>query len=450
MAVNYDDLFENVGELVQRINDFEDLYAALDTDFSEIESDLQANGRSDVLSGIYQQFEGFKTNINQWIDTLKGKTTEVLTNRTSILVELPGLLGASDINSVLVELYRDMVANSETIDASTVTIGSVTASTANVAPGSLLTTKVLDGFNAPHPGFIVNRLYNGINSELAGVSDTLTIICTVDSESGGATEGQETFQYGGKVAPPNRYHWNSYGSGSGGQISTVQAGGILSNMEFETFTSTNTPSSWDIDGSAVAGTHIFVETSSVHRGDSALKLTGNATITSIQISQTLAANAVQPLRRYLVGFWVLGNASISAGTLTIQFEGTGYTAASSEKIVLNAAALAALTSYTWESFWINMPAEIPDDMELVIKWTGTPSAHSVRIDGGGMGPATYFDGVGFALYAGADKFIRGDRFVFAVTNNNAGTFQEAFRRLYGMQMPSDTGGTETTLDSLAE
>ncbi len=447
MAVNYTDLFENIGEYVQRINDYKALYSDLDTDFSEISSELQGNSRFEVLSGQYEQFQGFKSQVLGWINSMKSKVQELLLNRSSILEQL-SLGGNVSLQTVLLELYRDMNGTQD-IDANTVTVGSVTATKVNANAGTVLAGKVLDGVTQPHPGYIANPLYNGVDSELAGTSDTLVLTCVTDSETDRVTEGQENFQYGGKPSISDPYHWNNYGSGSGGTLTSVQGSRLMTNMDFELFSS-NTPTGWTVS-TGTPGTHIFQESTGadVYHEDYALRLTGNASLAAINLYQSVTAGTFTPKKRYLFACYVKGNASISSGTLTIQFEGTGYTAASSEKITMNAAALAAQTSYGLEYFYINMPADIPEDFKLVIKWTGTPSAHSVRIDWAGIGPVTYFNGIHFAVVAGTDKFLRGDRFSFDVTNDEAGVFQTAFRKMFGFQFPSDTGGTETIADTYA-
>lgn len=444
MAVDYTNLFENIGEYVQRVNDFIALYAALDTDLSEIESELQSNGRYDILSGQYEKFLGFKQQVLSWASDMRSKVVEILTHRTTVLAQL-NLAGNSDLSAVLKELHRAMVDDEESIEACEVTIGAVVEDKENTNAGSVLTSKVLDGYSAPHTSYPANPHYANVDSELSGTSDTIVITCINDSETDSATEGHEKFTYGGKPAQGNAFDWYDYGSGTGSSIQPLQASTIFTNCEFEDFTS-NAPTGWDIDA-GVAGTHIFEETVNVQRGDSALKFTGDAALASIKISQTMTDRALVPLRRYIVGFWVEGHADITDGTLTIQFEGTGYTAASGEKIEMDDAALAAATAYTFKHFWITMPAEIPDDFELVIKWTGTPSAHSIYVDGGGVAPAVYYNGIAFAIYAGSEKFLREDRFTFTVTNDNNGVFQTFFRKAFGVQLPSS--GAPTQADTLA-
>lgn len=432
MAINYAQLFGDTGEFVQRVNDFYALYAALDTDFSEIEADLDSSGRQDVLTGIYDIFEQYKGNVLGWIGLMIDKTSQRITNRDSVLDELR--LEATDAKTVLIELWRDMVANAQTIERSSVTIGAVSEDKTNTNAGSVLIDKVLDGVSEPHNSYPANWYYNGENSELAG-AETVYVQCILDSESDGLTEGAEQFRIDGTVLQPSPYHWNAFGSGPGPTFTTLQGASLMSNFEFEDFTS-NVPDSWTLD-SGTAGTHVSQDTVTIHRGSSALELTGDAAQANIQISQVVPAGVLQPRKRYLVGFWVKGHASISAGTLTIQFEGTGYAAAASEKVEMNAAALAAIPNFTFKYFYINWPTEPSDDMELVIKWTGTPSAHSVFIDGGGIAAPVWHNGLNFIAYAGSEKFLRQDRFSSAITNDEAGVFQKFFRLAYGIQLPSD-------------
>ena len=448
MAINYTTLFTNVGEFVQRINDFTALYAVLDTDLSEIEGDL-ISGREDVYSGLPEVFSGFKSQVNGWVGEMIFRSTSLITHREDVIDEL-ALGGITSVQGVLVEIYRVMVDDSQDINASVITIGSISEDKANASAGSALVNNVLDGYNRPGINQIENREYNGIISQLAD-NDTMTLTCISDSETDGATEGQELFQWTGKPRQSGGlYHWEDFGSGSGPNVTVLNGAGIVTNGEFENFT-TNTPDSWTIDTGS-AGATIFEDTDSadVHRGGSSLRFLGNASLPAHQISQTISANVLTPRRRYCLCAWVKGNAAATAGTLTIQFEGTDYTATSSERIQMNSGDLAAQTSYGIETFYINIPDEIPTDFELVIKWTGTPSAHDIHIDGLVFGPVNYFNGVNAVLYAGASKFLRGDRFTFTTVNNDDGTFQKFFRKAYGVQMPSQIGGTETQADTLAE
>jgi hypothetical protein len=59
----------------------------------------------------------------------------------------------------------------------------------------------------------------------------------------------------------------------------------------------------------------------------------------------------------------------------------------------------------------------------------------------------YHGGVAAAVVPGSSRFAAGDRFTFTVSNDAAGVFQEAFRKNYGVQLPSS--GAPTIADALA-
>lgn len=440
MTVNYTDLFENVGEYVERVNEFVTVMTNIGSGYLELAVDLETNGRFDVLEGEFTRFESFKADVLGWINQMKARVQVVLTHKATVLDEL---MYGNDTTfpSVIAALFTDMVTNTQSIAANTVTLGSVTMS--GSGSGLVIVSKVLDGFNPPSDGYPVVPGYNGIDSQLA-LTDDMALTCLSDSETSGLIEGNEQFQWAGRPSSGDNYSWLTFGTGSGPTIGTIQASTIMVNMGFDAF-NTNVPSGWVLN-LGTAGTHVREESGANAMKGSALRLTGNATIAEVNISQAVGTS-FSPNRRYMVGFWIKSDGSISAGNLTIQFEGTDYTAGVSEKIDLDATALAALTDYEWQYFWINMPEEIPDDMELVIKLDGTPSANDVFIDYGGAKEATYFNGHCAVVVAGEDKFLIGDRAEYTVSNNYAGVFQTAFTKLYGFQLPSS--GSPTQADSLA-
>ena len=448
MALSYTNLFGIVGEHVERVNEFRSIYTTLDTGESETEADYTTAARNDLLAAIPPAFLNFKTQVLSWISSVNSLATVALTDRNLVLKELP-VGGSTDIQTILRALHSQMIVDVQTINASLVTIGAVTKVTANANAGTALTSKVLDGYNPPMSGASANVVYAGLNSELS-YNDTVTLKCISDSEAGngGTAVGSEVFQWVGLPVPTyGQFGWESTGSGTRGSIVVLNSFGYFANQDFETFTS-NAPGSWTID-SGTAGTHIFQESSSHYRGSSALKFTGDGATATIKISQNPASGQrFQPRQRYALACHVKGEAGTAAGTLTIQFEGTGYTASSSEKIEMNAAALAAQTAWDRENFFINMPAEVPDDMEIVIKVTGTlTTAKSVWIDNLAFGPATYENGVNVVIHAGSAKFLAGDTLTFSITNNDAGVFQTWFRKAFLVQLASS--GAPTISDSLA-
>lgn len=445
MAVNYANVFSVAGEFLQRINEYRALFSAIDTDLAEIRADLVTAGREDLGDGLQDQFDGYKLALVGWCEALTANMVEMFTHQDAVLEQLG--LNTTDIQTVLAEMFRDMVDNSQTINNSIVVIGSVVEDKANANAGVILTDNKLDGYSTPRTGFQPNREYNLLETEILPTLDTIRITCDRDNPSDNVTEGSEEFTISGNPEPPSGFHWQDEGTGPGESLTCLNGAGIISNGEMESFTS-NVPDNWTVE-TGTAGTHILEETSAIHRGSSSLELAGNASLAEIKLSQALTAGSVNPLRRYCVAAWVRGNASLTQGSLIIQFEDGNDTLVgqADSKIDLDQSELAAQTTFGLEYFYVNFPAELPDTLKLAIRFNGTPSSHNVFVDGVAFGPVTYHGGMNVVAIAGSQKFLRGDRFTFTLTNNNNGVFQTMFRRAFKVQMPSD--GSPTIADSYA-
>jgi len=435
MAITYADVFALIGEWVERSNEFKSLYTTIDGYQNEVMGDYSSQSQWTLAASIPDRFKGFKDGVRGWINIVNAEAFKVLTDNSLVVSQLP-IGGSTDLDQIMTALWKAMIDDTATIKRSTVSLGSVTNTTSGSYSGQLLVSKVLDGFNAPGTGLKKNRLYSGVDSEVS-CDDSVTVKCIQDSEmSSGVQEGGEQWiAYGSPKV--GWFDYGTEGSGMNRGLTTLTAGTSqwLINPDFES-NSGNTPTSWTVDAGTV-GTHIFTGTSTdAYRGSNALKITGDGSTATLGISQSVQAS-VDPRRRYLLAAWVKGQSSTAAGTLTIKFTGTGYTASSTEKIELDQTALSAATSYGLQYFWINFPAEIPSDLKLVITVTGTlTNAKSICIDGITFGPAVYENGVAMAIVAGSTKFLVGDQSTFTVTNNDAGVFQSWFRAATGYQLPS--------------
>jgi hypothetical protein len=445
MAVNYTNLFNGIGEHIQRVNDFRGYYSDLDTDLSQIATDMNSIGRLDVHSGTEELFLGYKAALLGWIQGMRGKIDLLLTHRTTILEEL-AVGSSADVQTVLFNLIRDMNDNTVTVNRSTVTLGSVTTDCQNSSIGTVLTGKVMDRVSAPVSGGRANPEYKGVDCELAVASETMVFTCTQDGETG-ASSGGELWSWLGEPTSRDPFSYENRGSGTGPSLRTLNAETYLSNLDFEDFTA-SAPDDWTI-ATGAAGSTIDDETgaSNIYGGSTGLKLLGNASIASIEITQALPVSRLLPGKRYCFAIWVKGNASISAGTLTIILKGTGYTAGSTEKIEMNQAALAAQTSFDIEYFFVTMPDVIPDDLYLSIALAGTPSAHAIYLDTGAFGPVVYHGGVHACIVAGKNAFLKNDRLRVTNTNNESGVVQTYFGKAYKVQLPSS--GSSSINDNVA-
>lgn len=445
MAISYANLFAILGKQVKLANTVTALYSGLQTQESAMIalSAFSGTDYEDQLTNVSPTFDAVRSGLLGAVSGIPARMQEILLDREGVITQL-SLGDDSDFDTVIGRIMLDMIANSESIEDSSVTVGSVTKSTTNTNAGKLYVSKVLDQYNSPTGTGTPFRAYYGVNSELA-VDETIVVRCITDDDTVDGEGGSETWSVTGY--PPSNdiaFGWEPEGSGTGPTLTTLSsASGLATNGSFDSFT-TNAPDGWTIVA-GTAGTHIFEETSTKYLGTAALRLRGDASLAAITLNQNISVDAG---RMYCLGAYIQGNGSISAGTLTISFAGTGYTAGSTEKIELNQAALAALTSYAHYNCFVLIPRDIPSDFRLTISLSGTPSAHNLYVDEVVLSPVIYHAGVALAgPYQGSEKFLVEDKHTFTLANNDAGVFQTAFRRFLGIQLPSSTSATRA--DALA-
>jgi hypothetical protein len=460
MAISYTYLFDSIRQYIMLVNAL-DGWTEVYTDAEEaIEAELATAGRFDEISGVPEAFVQRRDTLVSTIQTLGSEISNLLANKGLCRGFLP-ITNTTSPSTILPALFNKMIADTQTLVAGSVTVGSVTPNGANNGDATLLVDGILDGASTPLSGGMSIKDYAldatgkwpgtsgyaGRGSELSA-ADSYTVICNRDSQTDRATEGSESFAILGSDAARQAYDWRGDGAGSG-SVNMANGSNKLANGEFEiwtTDTGVDTLSSWTYGAGAVAsatvGT-IFKETSSVQRGLYALQIKGLTATAAIGLSQ--AQTNLTPLKRYLVACWVkTSGAGVAAGTLTIKFTGTGYTAGTTESISLNYTTLASLTSYTLKSFWVNMPESIPSDMALSILVTSSLSnGEKIYIDGMVLAEGQWFNGLCWGMVAGAYPAIRDDSYTFAVTTTEGGV-QSFFRRYYKMQLPSLTAASTIT------
>jgi hypothetical protein len=263
------------------------------------------------------------------------------------------------VQSILYDLYDAMAIDSKVVRSNVITLGSVTAAATNSGTDSTIYVSKMDIW--------------GHDNEVIQTDDVL-FVCVKDVPNNGVTAGKEVFAWTSAVhgAGPLLYMPYNEGGDAQGQNRIV-------NGDFEDFTVANTPDSWDIDLGVVA-TNIFKSTDKF-RGTNCLKLSGDGATATIKISQSMTAwsnyssSKLEPKGMYCLTARIktVGAGGGDAGTLTIQCEGTAYSAGATEKITfaLNAG---APTVYTLYKYTVQLPKTIPTDFELVISITGTCTA----------------------------------------------------------------------------
>ena len=449
MAIDYQELFASVGKLTKYFNSFATTSQALPAAIAAIEVAFQAEDKLDVTTGLNPG------NLTAWQSEYAGRRSSLATmakkrfNEPDLADEL--LSPSTDLTAVMPRFVQQMITDSQSINASSAAIGSVTAAGTNVGTMTILATLLLDRGTSPGSRqgttYTADANYGNVTSELP-VAETMAWRVTADSYSNGKAEGAETITWTGDVPDAQFGTATQEGSGTIGQFDAIHASTsrYLTNADLETWSVTDTPDNWTIDAGAVTTNIVQASGSNKSHGTYGLKFLASGGA-SIQVSQAFTTAKVKPGKRYAVTFWMKADAAILAGTFTAQFEGTGYTAGAAEKVSIAFGDMP--TSWTLKNFFVLMPAVVPSDFKFVIKWSGTPtSGKATYLDDFGMGEVQYGGGLGVVAVRGQTPAVINDRFTAAISNSE-GVFQRFFRRVFGLQLPSNVSAAETISDSLA-
>lgn len=439
MALNYADLLGDVGKLIKEFDAFRVTAEALPARKIAVQNQFDSDDQLGAIEGIDGIYEDYRDSYAARRGQLQRWAVERLLDQTTVLDEI-GAANA-DLNTVLGLLILQMGVDAQSINSSVVAIGGITPS--GTGNGSLLITTTLDGLSSPADIYLSQIAYAGLPSELAFPSEDMLVICTQDSYSGNLAEGNEVFQWTGQIKQ-SQFTTRPEGSGFISSLTGIHNSNsqMLKNADFENFGVANTPDSWTIDAGA-AGTEVFQDTTATnfYHGVSGLKFVGTAAA-AIQVSQAVS---LTPYRGYVFSLRIKADAGVAAGTFTAEFEGTGYAASATEKIVIAFGALP--TAWTLKTFVIIGPAIPPSDMKLVLKWTGTPTAtKKLWLDDLALGTIVYGGGIGAAMIRGSTPWLFNDRRAFAITNTE-GVVQRFSRSALGVQLRSSV--TPTIADTVA-
>lgn len=452
MAINYTNLFTDIGKNVKAVNQFHDSarstppsVPSYDDLLLEIQTRYEGQLLQRLIEGLESTYNGYRDTSSSWASQQSDRVQQRLLDRDTVVNELAGA-DVGDIDRTIREIFRDMLAQSETIQDSSVIVGSPTPDGTNVGNGTINTTDILDGVTPPSPGFGSFLLYKNEESSLVVPSELMTLTCIADEDTTGTPEGHEIFLWEGQPATNGIFGWKTEGSGVSLQISTAQAAETLANRDFESWNGANVPNNWAIE-SGVAGTEIIQETADidVHRGTSALKLVGTGVnVRLIQELPSEAGSFLVPNQQMYYAVYVKA-AGVTDGKLTIRMESPsgGYTAPASEEIVLNTAALGALSTYTNQTFFLMLNSSLPEDLRWVIRYEADVASGpdgEVWIDSMGLTPLAYANGIGLAISAGSSSFVVNDRFTIQI-DNTEGMFQQFFRRRFQFQLPQSISPT---------
>jgi hypothetical protein len=428
MAIDYANLSAQLGEMYDAIAEMETFGATLEARRVSMLAAMNVSDTSDMLGDVNQLFTNAKNSVNGMLSSVVSLVKKRIVHKESILKELPSLTSTNQ-NTVVYELIDDMIANSETIKKSTLTISAITKTTANVGTGDLIVTKKLPGNEAPGQGMyahmgVISQSTSGVDSQLT-LTDSFVVTVQNDSQSSGG--GNETFVVTSLPAMSSPFNVNGGGNQGTKYLTPVKQRSIISNF-FSSFSS-GVPVGW----TALDAADYAEETSTVmFAGTSCLRIVSAGTL-SYDFSNQVQAGQVLSLSMY-----VRRHAS-ETGSLNIRV----YV---NSTLVVNQNITSGATS---SSAWTLFNYDVPVTKEVgtcYIEIISASITNAYYIDNGALSPFTYHAGLGFAVTRGTGIFVKGDDFRFTTTNNNAGKLQRLFARVFGYQPPTVTAGSETISD----
>lgn len=364
------------------------------------------------------------------------------------------LADPTDVTANITEVIRQMTAASATVKRSTVSASSA-AGSSNYGNGTVV-------LSTTRP--------DGTGKELC-FAETATLTCTIDSQTGGASVGSETFQYKGDAAVTSEFSelWPA-GSGQTATVSVIDsltqgtesAGNLLSNSSWETTTSATVFPGW----TTAIGT-VTSDATVYYRGTKSITFVGDAASTALltglyqpfgAASNTAGTtNTLKPLTAYAVIIRHKVNTAPAAGVLRVELV-DGSNAITTDAAGTNnrlSVTLSGLTS-SWSTSTVvfRTPRVLPTESRLYIHLsTALSTGTTLYIDDVAMVEMTqlYEGGPLISMFAGSTKFIVDDTFTLTVTNDRGGStyggdFQTMFDRFFDMrskklQLPSASSPT---------
>lgn len=402
--------------------------------------------------------EGLWTQLESWRSALDGAATDIANRVKNTIAQRayrdnPQVDLADD--TVLAEVYKQMVSQSKTFDAN--------ACTATVAAG---------GSNVGDAMVVASiKLRDGRTCELL-IPEVFELICTTDQDTG-ATLDSETYDFASEASLLGTLAWNwPDGSGSTGTLTAVDAANTDTSVNLLAGTGTfeDQTSNMVDDWTALAGTpgtDILTEASTVYKGARCVEFLGQTVATNPKIAYTLDATLLEPGMVLHFAGKVGKGASISAGILKASLVNGSNTIIDDDQgndlaTTIAHGSIAAAGSWTTFSGSFTLPKVIPSTVKFVLEAsTAISDTHSMFLDHFSLTIAgdpiyvadeAFNGGLRITIHSGAADAVVDDLYTVTIANDLGGEFQTWLWRIYGAlrQMPSDSGGSENIADSWIE
>lgn len=459
MALNYigaDGLFTRLGALVY----FMDQVRAHQVNLKALLANVQAEYSStdawmiDVLSGNIEARIAEAGNVLNDVRAAAERTILEMCFDEATDSAATNTMVRKDIRDALVWLIRQMDADSQSIDGTTITKSSLSVGASNSGNG-----KFYYLFEAPN-------ILLGSTADWPNIrTEVLEARCIQDAVSGAVSRGSEIFEIRGQPAYSGLDYRFPGGSGTLMKIATACASvdngppgqNILHNTDFEDQTSNLSDRFTVVSGTA--GTEFLTETTAanVFRGSSAIKLA--VTGSTFNIRQKLAdfdgsLGRLTPDRPYLMAVAIKKDAG-ATGTLRISVKDSSGNILDSGNFAFSQSIASTTTGYLIYANQIRSPRVIPSEIYFHIETTTAIATNPVYIDEvilSEMMPIAS-GGPALAIVAGSTNWAADDNARYTFTNNDEGKFATAFDRFFdmygkGLSLPANYAGAETIADSL--
>ena len=429
--------------------------------------------------------KSFQEAINEYVNTLGATTNTDLDMATSLISGLDDMrntlaapvynrlkvaatvtlitmmdddakLPTKTTEAALRELRDQMVANSKTVDGTTVTIG--TPSVSGTGNGTVVASVEPD-----------NLYHRTVTALPTARSETIKMTCVKDATSPNVVAGAEIFAVEGDVAYPATDHRWPGGSGNVGRIACFSDNlndgrgtrNMLRNSNFENW-SAHTPKAWAIPTGS-AGSEVLQDSSLFARGSNSLKMVSDGS-TLIRCHQQLNSTSGSPSKPSVDDLYVISLLARKSGTGSSAGSLRVGLAESDGSVVSNSTfntAHGSISDSAWTQLTYSFRAggtglSLPKDMYFMIQQsTAFTNGTNLHIDGLVFAKMhkTALGGVALGIVPGSTDFIVGDTISVQITNNGEGEmerFLDKFFNTYqsGIFMPQDLAGSETVADSL--
>jgi hypothetical protein len=409
----------------------------------------------------YPLVDGIWTLINSARSSMSGTTQSLSSLAQSLFIDQVNQdspLTSKDLTSALREAIRQMRATSDSINGSTVSLGSQTAF------GTVVGNPIIVGTLKSTSGYTLQTPF----------AESVKFICTGDVASG-STARVEPMSAAGKPAVSDVFS-ESYPSGSGGTASLTLAdakknnsgGNKLQNGSFETFTNPDYPDNWVI-ATGTAGTQVTANGSG-YTGVNAVKINGDSGGTLTCLRQTFNTTAtttagtggtpgtLSASTRYAVNYYIKSPSVPAAGVLRFRLVDGSNNVINDDAGNANSFSLTLSgisTSYVSHTGVFVTPTTMPTTYKIeVALTTAITDTKSVVIDDLCLTPMTqlYTGGPAFAAFAGDTNPVRGDTWTMAVSAS-LGVIADYLERMFalrskGLIVPYKDDASETVADSL--